>query len=55
MYPCNINTPIDFKTKSAAISRIFALRAPKAPANSKIFVSVHLKVLQFPGVCALCT
>ena len=63
MYPCNINKPIDFKTQSAAISRNFALRAsksvafsrvvvlcaPTSAANSKIFVSVHLKV------CALCT
>ena len=52
MYPCYINKPIYFKTKSAAISRIFALHAPrsavisrvvvlcapKSAANSKIFV-----------------
>ena len=49
MYPCNINKPMDFKNKSAAISRSFALRAPKTAANSKIFGSVHLKVLQIPG------
>ena len=38
MYPCNINKPIDFKTKSAAISRIFTLRAPKSAAISRVVV-----------------
>ena len=38
MYPCNLNNPIDFKTKSAAISRVFALRAPKSAAISRVVV-----------------
>ena len=38
MYPCNINKPIDFKTKSAAISGIFTLRAPKSAAISRVVV-----------------
>ena len=63
MYPCNINKPINFKTKSAAISRIFALRGHKSAAISRVVVlcapksaaifpgclcSVRLKVLQIP-------
>ena len=35
MYPCNIKKPMDFKTKSAAISRILMLREPKSAANSR--------------------
>ena len=38
MYPCNINKPIDFKIKSAPISRIVALCAPKSAAISRIVV-----------------
>ena len=38
MYPCNINKPIDFKTKRSAISMIFARRAPNNAAISRMFV-----------------
>ena len=49
MYPCNINKPIDLKTKSAAISRILRSAHLKVLQFPGLLCSVHLKVLQIPG------
>ena len=49
MYPCNINKPIYFKTKSAPISKIVVPMHPKVLQFPECLCSVHLKVLQIPS------
>ena len=55
MYPCNIHKPIDFKTKSAAIFRIVAIRAPKSATISRVVVLCAPKSASIPRFLCLCT